>query len=254
MNSPAAGLRTHDYGKAYREYVSGLEDRCQRDQALRTAVGGEFDAIGKLEHFLLRSLGLADGHLVVDVGCGCGRLSVQLAPYPGIRYVGSDVVETLVSQAVRDSGRRDWSFVCTDGARIPCPDGAADFVCFFSVFTHLVHEDIFRYIQDAARVLRSGGLLVFSFLEFRIASHWTVFSESLAHGRSGVPLSQFIDREAIRAWAAHADFDVTQLFDGDKCHIPLPEEVVWESGSRMRTLGRLGQSVAVLKKARRPAP
>jgi 2-polyprenyl-3-methyl-5-hydroxy-6-metoxy-1,4-benzoquinol methylase len=47
-------------------------------EALRRAVGGEFEAVGKLEYYL-RSLGLTNGHLVVDVGCGSGRLAQQLA-------------------------------------------------------------------------------------------------------------------------------------------------------------------------------
>ena len=242
-------VKTLDYRKSYLELVRGLEDRFERDEALRAAVGGEYTAVGKLEHFLLRSLGLADGHLVVDVGCGSGRLSTQLAPYVGIRYLGCDVVDALVSQASRVSGRSDWTFVCTDGSGIPSAPGVADFVCFFSVFTHLLHEDIFRYFRDAHRVLRPGGFLVFSFLEFRIRSHWTPFEESLANGSHGTPLTQFIDRDAIEAWADHAGFGVVQVFDGDKPHIPLPEEVSWESGQRMRTLGNLGQSVAVLQKS-----
>lgn len=247
-------MKTLDYRKSYLEFVRGLEDRLEQGQALRTAVGGEYSAVGKLEHFLLRSLGLADGHLVVDVGCGSGRLSAQLAPHGGIRYLGCDVVDALVAQASRISSRSDWTFACTDGSRIPCAAGLADFVCFFSVFTHLLHEDTFRYIREAHRVLRPGGFLVFSFLEFRIRSHWTPFEQSLTHGGFGSPLTQFIDRDAIRAWADHSGLDILQLSDGDKPHIPLPEEVGWESGVRMRTLGNLGQSVAVLQKPPTPAP
>jgi SAM-dependent methyltransferase len=247
-------MKVLDYRKTYLEFVNTLEDSLEREEALRTAVGGEFAAVGKLEHFLLRSLGLADGHLVVDVGCGCGRLSAQLAPYRALRYIGSDVVESLVTQASRISGRRDWRFLCTNGSRVPCDDGAADFICFFSVFTHLLHDDIFRYFRETARALKPGGLLVFSFLEFRIPCHWTPFIDGVNHGGCGRPLNQFIDRDAIRMWAAHSGLEVTELFDGDKPHIPLPEEVVWENGNRMRTLGNLGQSVAVLRKSQRTAP
>jgi SAM-dependent methyltransferase len=246
-------VKTLDYRKTYLDLVRGLEGQLERDEALSTAVGGEYSAVGKLEHFLLRSLGLADGHLVVDVGCGSGRLATQLAPHRGIRYLGCDVVDALICQASRVTRRGDWTFVCTDGSRIPSPAGVADFVCFFSVFTHIVHEDIFRYFNDAHRVLQPGGLLVFSFLEFRIGSHWTPFAQSLESGSFGRPLTQFIDRDAIRAWAGHVGFDVIQLFDGDKPHIPLPEEVCWENGDRMRTLGNLGQSVAVLQKPTLPA-
>jgi hypothetical protein len=63
-----------------------------------------------------------------------------------------------------------------------------------------------------------------------------------------VHLNQFIDRDGIAAWAAHAGFEIEQLCDGDKPHIPIPEEILWENGNRMGRLGNIGQSVAVLRK------
>jgi hypothetical protein len=41
---------------------------------------------------------------------------------------------------------------------------------------------------------------------------------------------------------------VESVFDGDKGHIPIPEEIRWENGICMKSLGNLGQSVAVLRK------
>jgi hypothetical protein len=41
---------------------------------------------------------------------------------------------------------------------------------------------------------------------------------------------------------------VESVFDGDKGHIPIPEEIRWENGTCMKSLGNLGQSVAVLRK------
>ena len=69
------------------EHAAEFERRLGTDAGLREAIGGDFVAVGKLEYHLLCSLGLSDGHLVVDVGCGSGRLACQLALFPGIRYV-----------------------------------------------------------------------------------------------------------------------------------------------------------------------
>jgi SAM-dependent methyltransferase len=232
----------------YRQHVAALEQRLKTDDAMREAVGGDFVAVGKLTYYLLRSLGLADGHLVVDVGCGSGRLAVQLAPFDGIRYVGCDIVERLVRYAAELSKRPDWRFEVTEGHGIPCESGTADFVCFISVFTHLLHEDSFRYFRETARVLKPGGRLVFSFLEFRVPIHWCTFIATVDNAAPGHHLNQFIDRDAIAAWASHSGLEVVSLFDGDQLHIPIPEEIRWENGSVMGNLGTIGQSVAVLRK------
>lgn len=233
---------------AYARHVATLEQRIKGDRAFREAIGGEFVAVGKLEHYLLRSLGLGDGHLLVDVGCGSGRLAAQLAPFPGIRYIGCDVVPVLLDYA-RDLCRRpDWRFVATEGHGVPCDDAMADYVCFFSVFTHLLHEDTYRYFLETKRVLRPGGVFVFSFLEFHVPCHWETFMGSLAREEHGRHLNQFLDRDAICAFASHAGLEVISIHDGDKPHIPIPEEIVWEGGQRMREFGNLGQSVAVLRK------
>jgi SAM-dependent methyltransferase len=233
---------------AYARHVASLEQRIQDDRAFREAIGGEFVAVGKLEHYLLRALGLADGHLLIDVGCGSGRLAAQLAPFPGIRYVGCDVVPALLNYARDLCQRADWHFVATEGQCIPCDDATADFVCFFSVFTHLLHEDTYRYFGEAKRALRPGGAFVFSFLEFAVPCHWDTFTASLARNEPGRHLNQFLDRDAIRAFAAHVGLDIVSLHDGDKPHFPIPAEVVWEGGQRMRDFGHLGQSVAILRK------
>jgi ubiquinone/menaquinone biosynthesis C-methylase UbiE len=144
--------------QAYIDHVRRLEQRVEcKDEAMRLAVGGEFDAVGKLEYYLLRSLGLRSGHLVIDVGCGSGRLARQLASDTSIRYVGTDVVPRLLEAARTAAGRNDWEFRLVEGIRIPCPDNVADFVTFFSVLTHITHEESFQYLQEASRCLKLGG-------------------------------------------------------------------------------------------------
>jgi SAM-dependent methyltransferase len=234
--------------RAYIEKVRGLEQRFGLGgEALRRAVGGEFEAVGKLEYYLLRSLGLGEGHLVVDVGCGSGRLAHQLAPHKDIRYIGTDVVPRLVEGAQALTMRDDWEFIVVEDVHIPCADNVADFVAFFSVLTHTTHEESFKYIQEAARSLKVGGQVVMSFLEFRIPCHWETFLVSI-NTQAGGLWNQFVDRDAISAWAAHSGLVVESFFDGDKGHIPIPEEIRWENGMCMKSLGNLGQSVAVLRK------
>src|SRR5436190_23918081 len=94
-----------DSVSAYAAHVADLQKRLGRDRAMRAVNGGDFEAVGKLEYYLLRSLGLRDGQFVIDVGCGSGRLATQLAQFPAIRYLGVDVVADVLSWAAELCGR-----------------------------------------------------------------------------------------------------------------------------------------------------
>jgi len=60
------------------------------------------------------------------------------------------------------------------------------------------------------------------------------------NGKAGGHLNQFLDRDAVTAWADHSGFAVESFVDGDKDHIPIPEEIRWENGTSMKLLGNLG--------------
>lgn len=249
MLTPVTMANLH-FLESYPSHVSRLKSRHDEATAFEAAVGGDFMAVGKLERALLRSLGLGPEDFVVDVGCGSGRLALQLSFVPTLRYLGIDVVPDLLAYARRICGRADWDFLCTSGTKIPCPDESADFVCFFSVFTHLKHEETFRYLAGAKRVLKPTGRIVFSFLEFRIYSHWEVFDQTLKYAGPTDHLNQFMDRDAISAWAHHLGLQIDEIADGDRPHIPLDSDIAWSDGRLMSNKGSLGQSIAVLSKPR----
>ncbi|WP_404425829.1 class I SAM-dependent methyltransferase [Nibricoccus sp. IMCC34717] len=234
---------------SYTKHVQDLKRSDGRDTGLQKAIGGEFEAVGKLEYYLLRSLGLRDDSIVVDVGCGSGRLAYRLKEHRSLMYYGFDVVEDLLQYAAEISGRSDWLFKVTDGRSIPLPDKSADFICMFSVITHLLHEDSYRYFIEASRVLKPNGVFVCSFLEFSVPTHWPVFENSYRSTIDGEHLNQFASREAISAWADHSGLKVDSFRRGDEFHIPIPEEIVFENGDRQGCLGTFGQSVAVLSKS-----
>ncbi len=212
------------------------------------AVGGDFDAVGALEYCLLVQNGLQKGDTIVDIGCGSGRLAFQLKEFLTGQYIGIDVVPELYKYAEKICMRTDWKFLSAPGLTIPLPDGSADFICFFSVFTHLLHEESYKYLEDAKRVIKPGGKIIFSFLEFAIPSHWAIFQGSLANINPDKVLNQFIDRHAIRAWVEHLDLQVLEITDGDKPHIILDRVVRWDNGTEMKVQGNLGQSICVLTK------
>jgi len=237
-------MRLPHFRSSYKKHVKNLKSKYDEERAMSLAVGGEFEAIGKLEKALLVQYGLEPTHTVIDVGCGSGRLAFQLKEYLTSRYIGLDVVEDLLRYAERICQRDDWEFKTASGLSIPEPSESAELVCFFSVFTHLLHEESYQYLEDAKRVLKPGGKIIFSFLEFRIPSHWMVFETAVRDTNPNKVSTQFLSRDAIEAWVDHLGLRIATIHDGDKPYIKLHEVIREESGEEVK--GTLGQSVCVL--------
>jgi SAM-dependent methyltransferase len=233
---------------SYLKQSKQLLETHDEDRAMSLAVGGDFEAVGQLECLALVQEGLRPEHTVVDVGCGSGRLAYALREELKGAYVGIEVVPSLFEYARRICGRDDWKFYAAPGTTIPEPDASADFITFFSVFTHLLFEETYRYLEESARVLKPGGKIVFSFLEFRIPSHWFIFENSLKDTNPEKVLNQFMDRDGIHAWADHLGLEVINIYDGHLPHIKLDRVIRWDDGREMVEMGNLGQSVCVLGK------
>ena len=206
-------------------------------KAMAEAVGGEFEIVGATESAVLRYAGLSDGMSLIDFGCGSGRLAAALGREGrSISYYGIDINRAFLEHA-RAVAPPSFRFALNRTLSLPAPDVSADMVCAFSVFTHLKHTETFIYLQEIHRVLRPGGRVVFSFLEFASPRHWTIFDQSVAADRHGnaLHLNEFIERGAIDTWADRLGFR-RHAFIGD-------DEAPWDER------GPLGQSIAILSKA-----
>ena len=99
--------------------------------------------------------------LVLDAGCGYGRLVHQLlARVPGLSAVGVDASESMLQEA---RSRLKGRFV---GARavlesLPFPNHAFDAVICIGVIMHV--RDDAASLRELGRVLKPGGTLVLSF-------------------------------------------------------------------------------------------
>lgn len=103
----------------------------------------------------------ADDHLL-DVACGPGSLTLELAPHVA-RATGLDITAAMLEQARAAQARKgianvDW--VEGDAARLPLPDGAFSLVTCSAAFHHF--EQPIAVLGEMARVCRSGGRIVVS--------------------------------------------------------------------------------------------
>jgi len=112
-------------------------------------------AVWTRERAALLAAGLAPGQRLLDLGCGPGGMLERLAPELGRAVgpvaVGVDVNQNLLRQV------RGAPVARADGARLPFGDAVFDFVLVRLVLRHAPARE--RIIGEAARVLRTGGIL-----------------------------------------------------------------------------------------------
>ena len=109
-------------------------------------------------------IGARAGEVGLDVGCGPGFLTCELAAEvaPAGRIVAIDTSSHSVEATAARVAKGGLSGIVkvqgSDAARLDFPDDTFDFVVSTQVYCYV--SDVGRAIQEAARVLRKGGRLV----------------------------------------------------------------------------------------------
>ncbi len=104
---------------------------------------------------LLQRLSLRSNERVLDLGCGTGRLTAELAGEPGILIVGLDRSESMLAQA---ASHRVAALVRADGAALPFRPASFDAVFSAATFHWICDHD--RLFAGIHLTLRPGGRLV----------------------------------------------------------------------------------------------
>ena len=93
--------------------------------------------------------------LVLEVGCGTGNFCIGLAEQTGCHCEGLDPAEDMLAQAQARAPL--MSFVQGYAGALPYSDARFNLVFSVDVIHHVTGHT--EYIQEAMRVLQSGGLL-----------------------------------------------------------------------------------------------
>jgi ubiquinone/menaquinone biosynthesis C-methylase UbiE len=179
--------------------------------------GEQFRDIGRrwVETFKLLA-GLAPNHKVLDVGCGPGRMAIELAPYLGAEgsYEGFDVKPADIAWCKKEIEPR-WpksrfqlvdlsnghynasGKVPADAFDFPYPDQSFDFVFMTSVCTHLQPQDVANYLHQTSRVLKVGGCC--------LVSYFLINEQARAAIAAGKSRFQFAHAIATSCWVQYAD-------------------------------------------------
>ena len=170
---------------------------------------------------------IAPGERVVDVGCGCGATTLEIAAAVGARgsVVGLDVSAPMLARARdRAAGLTNAQFQLGDAAS-PTLDTPADVL--FSRFGVMFFPDPERAFANLKGLLRPGGRLVFVCWRPLVENAWAEVPFEAARQALDAPAPPldaagpgpfaFADPARVRAILTTAGFDAISVdaFDAD---------------------------------------
>jgi SAM-dependent methyltransferase len=126
------------------------------------AAGGLYEADMVANAVRSAGGGIEEAGDSLDFGCSSGRvLRVLTAAYPALHWSGCDPNERAIEWA-SESLREAQFFVNPQAPPMPMSEGSLGLVYAISIWSHFAPELGLRWFDEMHRVLRPGGLLVFT--------------------------------------------------------------------------------------------
>jgi SAM-dependent methyltransferase len=195
---------THDQAKLH---VIGVTD----EDALQ-ATGEE------TLRFLQQSVGIRKDDVVLEIGCGIGRVGKIVAPLCR-KWIGCDVAANMLELAaerlkdlagveLKEISGYDLSGVA---------DESVDVVYCTVVFMHLEPWDRYNYILEAFRVLRPSGRIYVDNINLCSDGGWKVFETHRAMSPTNRPphMTQNSTPQEIETYLGRAGFSDVQVRTDD---------------------------------------
>jgi len=159
---------------------------------------------------------------VLELGCGVGRIGLEIAPKV-LHWEGADISANMLDVArKRLASQNNVGFTELRRSQLVGLDDASfDKAYCVAVFIHMDKEDFFLYLQELARVLKPGGVLFFDTWNLASAVGWRRFMLEVTQHRNAdhsarkdVARNQFSTPEEVRAFLKGAGFE-TMLMMSD---------------------------------------
>ncbi len=159
---------------------------------------------------LRRTVGIGGDDVVLEIGCGVGRVGPAIAPVCK-KWIATDVSENMLEHTrERTKGLDNVETVATNGWDLsPIADGSVDVVYCTVVFMHLDEWERFSYVREAMRILQPGGRVYVDNFNLLGDDGWAFFlstAEQYAPLERPPNISKSSTPEELRTYLARAGF------------------------------------------------
>ncbi len=165
------------------DFLTGKRDKQTPPKGKIFVGSGDFKKQGKdFVARLIKYAGLMPNHRVLDIGCGIGRAAIPLTKYINEKgsYEGFDIVKSGIKWCKKNISKNypNFNFKHIDLKNdlynlsseneakkfvFPYKNNEFDVVFLFSVFSHMLPEDVDNYLSQINRVLIDNGVCYATF-------------------------------------------------------------------------------------------
>lgn len=129
--------------------------------------------------YIEKACGLRGGERVLDVGCGFGRHSIELAKRQ-YNVVGVDLSEALITQARANVGDLPVTFDIRDCRHLSYRGTFDAIICLYDVIgSYRTYEDNENIVKSIYKKLKSGGMAVVSVMNMDLTKSIAIVKESI---------------------------------------------------------------------------
>ena len=169
--------------------------------------------------FLQDSVGIRPDDVVLEIGCGIGRVGKVVAPLCR-KWIGCDVASNMLALAAkRLMDLSNVELVEISGYNLSgVADASLDVVYCTVVFMHLESWDRYNYILEAFRALRPGGRIYVDNVNLCSDGGWKVFETHREFSTVNCPphITQNSTPEEIETYLKRAGFAEVRVRTDDE--------------------------------------
>ena len=199
----------------YKETWNGEALRGAQEAILKGATDESFERTGREDAEMVGRY-LRGGDVVLNIGCGIGRVEKYLAPRVRELHAIDVSAEMLRGAAVRLAGLKNVKLreVGNREYLAGFRKASVDLVFSFLVLQHLERDDAFLYLKDAHRVLKPGGRLLTQFPNLLSPEYTRAFVDAAEKANRSPGRVRAYTEPEVRHLLATAGFEITELWSG----------------------------------------